>query len=357
MEFGTFSYNQARRGVPESQLYDEMLEQVELSESLGFDGAWFAEHHLADYSVMPSPNLVIAALARRTKRLRLGALVNVLPLHQPLRFAEEIAMLDVLTGGRLDVGIGRGVPKDYTQYGLGQDTVQDRFIEAADILVGTLSQEHFTYESEYWSYRDVTVRPRPIQQPHPPIFYGASTASLPMIVSRGWHLAQLRGALEDLVPRFELFRQLRQEAGLPADEGRAMVIRPIFVTDTDQEAWDQVTPAILRFWQVARDNHISDDDLRPEDLPTITARTNGFKGGATLEDMDRMSMVLVGSPSTVARKVIDIARTAAPTTLIGEFSISTLAHSQVCRSLELFSREVMPRVQAELAEHPATVAG
>src|SRR6185295_6804241 len=87
MDFGTFSYNQARRGVPEQQMFDEMLEQIELSETLGFSGAWFAEHHLADYSVLPSPNIVIGALSRRTKRLRLGTLVNVLPLHLPLRFA------------------------------------------------------------------------------------------------------------------------------------------------------------------------------------------------------------------------------------------------------------------------------
>src|SRR5437899_3468370 len=108
MRFGTFSYNQARPWVPERQAFDELLEQIQLTERLGFDEAWFAEHHHSDYGMLASPNLIVAALAHRTRRLRLGNLVNALPLHDPIRLAEECAMLDILRGGRLKVGWGCG---------------------------------------------------------------------------------------------------------------------------------------------------------------------------------------------------------------------------------------------------------
>src|SRR5947207_6566961 len=120
MRFGTFSYNQARPDVPEAHSFRELLEQIELTERLGFDEAWFAEHHHSDYGLLASPNLIIAALARRTQRLRLGNLVNVLPLHDPMRLAEECAMLDIITGGRLNVGLGRGVQRDDIKHAIDQ---------------------------------------------------------------------------------------------------------------------------------------------------------------------------------------------------------------------------------------------
>ena len=127
MRFGTFSYNQARPWVSEKQAFEELLEQILLTERLGFDEAWFAEHHHSDYGLIASPNLMIASLAHRTKRLRLGNLVNVLPLYDPMRLAEECGMLDILTGGRLNVGLGRGVPRDDLKHGLDRDTAQARF--------------------------------------------------------------------------------------------------------------------------------------------------------------------------------------------------------------------------------------
>ena len=121
MRFGTFSYNQARPWVPEKQAFDELLEQIELTEKLNFNEAWFAEHHHSDYGMLASPNLMIAALARRTERLRFGNLVSVLPLYDPMRLAEECAMLDIMTGGRLNIGLGRGVPKDDMKHRLDRD--------------------------------------------------------------------------------------------------------------------------------------------------------------------------------------------------------------------------------------------
>ena len=136
-----------------------------MTERLGFDEAWFAEHHHSDYGLIASPNLVIASLAHRTKHLRLGNLVNVLPLYDPMRLAEECGMLDILTGGRLNVGLGRGVPRDDLKHGLDRDTAQARFEEGIEIMMRSWTEETFTYSGKAWNYVDIVCRPRPSATP------------------------------------------------------------------------------------------------------------------------------------------------------------------------------------------------
>ena len=184
MRFGTFSYNQARPWVPERQAFEELLEQIQLTERLGFDEAWFAEHHHSDYGMLASPNLIIANLAPRTQRLRFGNLVNVLPLYDPMRLAEECGMLDILTGGRLNVGLGRGVPRDDLKHGLDRDTAQARFEEGIEILLRAWTGETFNDSGKAWNYVDITCRPQPLQRPHPPIYYGATSPDSPAMVAR-----------------------------------------------------------------------------------------------------------------------------------------------------------------------------
>src|SRR5947207_850291 len=190
MRFGTFSYNQARPWVPERQAFDELLEQIQLTERLGFDEAWFAEHQQSDYGMLASPNLIIAALAHRTRRLRLGNLVNALPLHDPMRLAEECSILDILTGGRLNVGLGRGVPRDDIKHGLDVNTARERFSEGVEVLLKAWTGETFSHDGPTWIYKDISWRPTPLQSPHPPIFYGAgSPDSAREVARRGWNLA------------------------------------------------------------------------------------------------------------------------------------------------------------------------
>src|SRR5207249_1473218 len=210
MRFGTFSYNQARPWVPERQAFDELLEQIQLTERLGFDEAWFAEHHHSDYGLLSSPNLIIATLAPRTPRLRMGNLVNVVPLHDPMRLAEECAILDILTNGRLNVGLGRGVPRDDIKHGLDRDTAQARFEEGIDLLLQAWTGETFTHRGVAWTYEDISCRPQPIQQPHPPIYYGATSPDSPAEVARrGWNLALSRQPLANCVRAIESYRAAR----------------------------------------------------------------------------------------------------------------------------------------------------
>jgi alkanesulfonate monooxygenase SsuD/methylene tetrahydromethanopterin reductase-like flavin-dependent oxidoreductase (luciferase family) len=346
MRFGTFSYNQARPWIPERQAFDELLEQIELTERLGFDDAWFAEHHHSDYGMLSSPNLIIAALARRTTRLRFGNLVNVLPLHDPMRLAEECAILDVLTGGRLNVGLGRGVPRDDLKHGLDRGTAQARFEEGIEILTRAWTEDTFNYKGSAWNYVDISCRPRPLQKPHPPIYYGATSPDSPaMVARRGWNLALSRQPLANCARAIKSYRDHRAKHGELTGTGDAIMVRDVYVADTDQQARAEATPEITRFWQLATDNVWRSDSVNGRDLPKFTERFAYFPGGLTVERLDEWGTSLIGSPETVVKKAREMIETARPDCLVGMFSFGGLSHAQVMHSIDLFAKKVMPALR------------
>src|SRR5689334_17961066 len=150
--------------------YAEHLAAWEEMDRLGYDGVGFNEHHCSPYGLMNSPNLLAAAAAQRTKRLKLLIYGNLLPLHEPLRLAEELAMLDCMSGGRLISGFARGIPREYQVHNVPLPDSRARFEEAFEILLGAWQDEVFSYSGRFWQYEDVALWPRPLQQPHPPVW-------------------------------------------------------------------------------------------------------------------------------------------------------------------------------------------
>ncbi|MCE3241199.1 MAG: Luciferase-like monooxygenase [Deltaproteobacteria bacterium] len=343
MRFGTFSYNQARPWVSEKQAFEELLEQILLTERLSFDEAWFAEHHHSDYGLIASPNLMIASLAHRTKRLRLGNLVNVLPLYDPMRLAEECGMLDILTGGRLNVGLGRGVPRDDLKHGLDRDTAQARFEEGIEIMMRSWTEQTFSYNGKAWNYVDIVCRPRPLQRPHPPIYYGATSPDSPtMVARRGWNLALSRQPLANCAQAIRSYRDERAKHKNLSGNGDAIMVRDIYVAETDEQAWKEAVPQLVRFWQLATDNVWRGDSVSADDLPKFTERFPYFPGGLTVKRLDEWGTSLIGSPQTVIAKARAMIETAKPDSLVGMFSFGGLSHDQVTRSIELFATKVRP---------------
>lgn len=345
MRFGTFSYNQSRPWVPEKQAFEELIEQVLFTERLGFDEAWFAEHHHSDYGMLASPNLIIAALAQRTRRLRLGNLVNVVPLYDPMRLAEECGMLDILTGGRLNVGLGRGVPRDDLKHGLDRDTAQARFEEGIEILLRAWTETTFNHTGKAWSYVDIICRPRPLQKPHPPIYYGATSPESPIMVARrGWNLALSRQPLANCARAIASYREERARRDHSNGTGDAIMVRDVYIADSDERAWKEAVPEIIRFWQLATDNVWRGESVSADDLPRFTGRFPYFPGGLTVEKLDVWGTSLIGSSDTVIKKARAMIATARPDSLVGMFSFGGLNHEQVMHSLELFATKVMPAV-------------
>ena len=150
--------------------YAEHLDAWEELDRLGYDGVGFNEHHCSPYGLMNSPNLMAAAAAQRTKKLKLLIYGNLLPLHEPLRLAEELAMLDCLSNGRLISGFARGIPREYQVHNVPLAESRARFEEAYEIITRAWTEEVFSYQGKFWSYKDVAIWPRPVQQPHPPIW-------------------------------------------------------------------------------------------------------------------------------------------------------------------------------------------
>ena len=137
---------------------------------LGYDGVGFNEHHTSPYGLMNSPNLMAAAASQRTKKLKLLIYGNLLPLHEPLRLAEELAMIDCLSNGRLIAGFARGIPREYEVHHIPLAQSRARFEEAFEIITRAWTEEVFSFEGKFRSYKDVALWPRPVQQPHPPIW-------------------------------------------------------------------------------------------------------------------------------------------------------------------------------------------
>ena len=150
--------------------YAEHLDAWEEMDRLGYDGVGFNEHHCSPYGLMNSPNLMAAAAAQRTKKLKLLIYGNLLPLHEPLRLAEELAMLDCLSNGRLISGFARGIPREYQVHNVPLAESRARFEEAYEIITRAWTEDVFSYQGKFWSYKDVAIWPRPVQKPHPPIW-------------------------------------------------------------------------------------------------------------------------------------------------------------------------------------------
>jgi alkanesulfonate monooxygenase SsuD/methylene tetrahydromethanopterin reductase-like flavin-dependent oxidoreductase (luciferase family) len=239
MDFGMFTDFHIRKGMTQAEAFAESFRQVEAAEKLGMDAVWLAEHHFSpDRSVLASPLIIASAIAARTSRIRIGLAVQVLPLTNPLRIAEEAATVDHISQGRFDFGVGRsGLTRYYQGYNVPYAESRGRFLEALEIIGKAWQQERFSYDGEYFSFRDVNVVPKPYQQPHPPIRVALASADTfaliggmgyPVFVSANTPTPQLR-------ERLAQYREAWRGAGHSGPPDIALRI-PAYVAETAERA-------------------------------------------------------------------------------------------------------------------------
>lgn len=343
MDFGLFYYCQGR-GVGHDQAYAEMLEQIALAETLGFGECWFAEHHFTDYSLLPSPNLMIAAAVQRTRRMRFGNYVNALPFHHPLRLAAEAAMLDNLAHGRFDFGVGKGVrPGEFAQLGLRFEDAPAMTEEAIEVLVKAWTHERTSHAGRFWTFPEFSLRPRVLQRPHPPLHEVASKpASAARVGARGWPVA-MHFTPTDVVARcVEDYRAALARRAGPAGTGpyrpRLLLCRETYVAETAERARAEGAVGLQGFW------HLSSLAAPPPPAEFSDARfkelTARVWGGRTYDELEAIGGFLIGAPDEVAAKVERLEAIGVDTLLL-VCSFGALAHEQVCRSLELFAGAVI----------------
>ena len=248
MHFGIFMEFGSRPGLSEAESFQEGFRLVDTAEDMGLDGVWLAELHFnPTRSVLSAPVVVGSSIATRTKRLRLGMAVHVLPLSNPLRIAEEIATLDQISEGRFEFGVGRsGFARSYDIYGVPYVESQERFREALDIILEAWKGEPFSYEGEFYNFNEATVWPRPYQVPHPPLRIAANTAETftrlglqghPIFVGlRGMDIPELQGHLNE-------YRRSWKEAGHEG-EGDVSLRIPVYAADSEKAALDEPRDSI-----------------------------------------------------------------------------------------------------------------
>ena len=185
MKFGLFFVMQRPDHVSERFIYESEIPQMVAAEELGYDSVWIAEHHFTSYGVCSAPQVLAAAVAGQTTRLRVGMGITLLPLHDPIQIAEELAVLDVLSGGRLDVGIGRAsTPAEYSGYNIPYEESRARVDEGLEILRGVWTHDPFSYAGAFRQVHDVSLVPKPLQRPHPPLFLACNSAETVPIAAR-----------------------------------------------------------------------------------------------------------------------------------------------------------------------------
>ena len=343
MNFGLFYYCQGR-GAPHDQAYAEMLDQIALAETLGFDECWFAEHHFTDYSLLPSPNLMIAAAVQRTRRMRFGNYVNALSFHHPLRLAAEAAMLDNLARGRFDFGVGKGVrPGEFAQLGLKFEDGVAMTEESIEILLKAWTNERASHTGRFWTFPEFSLRPRVFQPPHPPLHEVASRpASVARVGGRGWPVAMHFTPTQIVARSVEDYHAALARRQAPPGVGpyrpRLLLCRETYVAETAEVARAEGALALQGFWYLsslaAPPLPAEFSDVRLEEL---TARV---WGGQTYDELNAIGGFLIGAPDQVAAKVQALKAIGVDTLLL-VCSFGNLSHEQVCRSLELFAGVVI----------------
>jgi len=344
MKIGLFDHvEQADRSL--ATLFDERLTFAAAADDAGIYCLHVAEHHATPLNMVPVPGAYLGAVARATKRMRLGPLVYLLPLYSPLRLIEEICMLDQLSHGRFEIGVGRGVsPFELNYHKIDHDKSRDIFIDAFACLSAGLTSETLTYAGSYFNYKDVPLPLRPLQQPHPAFWYGSSNAiGSTWAGEHGMHFVSL-GPTKFAKGNIEAFQAALAKRGGPASPkaefrgGAAIgVMRNVVVADTDAEAQRIARPALahhLGMLNWLRDKHGSSD----------LASRLGVPRAATLEDGLADGSLIVGTPATVVAAIERQTAELGINYLLTYLFFGTMTLAQALRSLELMRTEVMPRI-------------
>ena len=344
MKFGLFDHVE-HADRPLATLFDERLTFVRAADEAGIYCLHVAEHHATPLNMVPVPGVYLAAVARATRRIRLGPLVYLLPLYSPLRLIEEIAILDHLSHGRLEVGVGRGVsPFELKYHKIEHDQSREIFIDAFDCISAGLTTDSLSYSGPHFAYENVPIALRPLQQPHPAFWYGSSnTIGSTWAGERGLHFVTL-GPMATAKANIDAFREALAKRGGPAQPkaefpgGAAIgVQRHIFVADTDAAA--------ARFAKPAMEVHLANLNwLRVKHGVTgLTSRLN-VPRGANYQECVADGTVIAGNPETVRAEIERQAAELGINYLLTYLFLGTMALADALRSLQLFSTEVMPKL-------------
>ena len=346
-EFGLFHEFQRRAGQSDAEAFAESFAQVDAAERWGLDVVWLAElHFLPERSVVSAPLVVASAIAARTRRLKIGIAVQVLPLCHPLRLAEEVATLDHISQGRLIFGVGRsGFPRTYEAYGVSYAESRERFAEVFEILKRAWSDERFSFEGSFYKFRNITLVPRPLQKPYPPLRIAATSPdTYPAIGAMGLPIfvAVRLGTIEELGPNIAAYREAYRAAG-HAGQGQVYLRVPIYVGETEASARADPEHSIMPFYRTLG-AQIEDSATRAG-ARAIEQRAERGQALQTIGYADVLrDKVIVGTPDSVTKRLQELIGKLGLNGVLAELNCGGLvANDKFMRSLQLMCEEVAPR--------------
>ena len=337
LKFGVFDHLDDD-GSALGPFLEQRLKLIELFEWAGFYGFHLAEHHATPLGLAPSPSVFLAAAFQRTMRIRLGPLVYVLPLHHPLRLYEEICMLDHLSGGRLMLGVGRGgALLEHQRYGIDPTHASAMYHEAFAVLMRAFENDVIEFDGKYFHYKDYLVQAKPVQRPHPPLWYGAPNAeAVAWAAPRSVNVVSLGPATRARAIG-ERYRAEWQALGRAETELPMIgITRHIVVADTDADA-QRIAAAAYPRWRNAMDflwRRSNVDfllkDIYPQEFASLQAIGNGF----------------AGSPASVRDYIARLQAETGINYLLCQMVFGSMSFHEAEHSIRLFAREVMPAFAA-----------
>ena len=333
-------------------VYDQHLRQMEMCEALGFDAICINEHHAKPYGLMPSPNLIAAALTQRTSRIKIGVFGNLAALHaHPVRLAEELAMLDVMSGGRLISGFVRGVPQEYLALSVPLAEARERMSEAWDlILKAWTTHEPFDWHGKHWRYERVSIWPRPLQQPHPPIMMPAdSDEGLETAARRRVPTGIAYRSVARARAAFDKYRKFAAAHGWTPGPEHCHVLRNVYVAETGARAREQAEPHLHYMFQKLLSYHRGSIKLLGQSPPPRPAEVRTAEDLPFYEfDFDlcqKEGLSIIGDPEYVTREIRAQMRELGAGVLMGLFQFGSMPHELAVANIRLFGETVLPALR------------
>ena len=360
MKFGILNVFDAE-GRPPAEVFGQALEQYAFADEQGWDYAWVAEHHFTwEYGILTNPATMLAALARETKRMRLGSAIVILPFHDPIRVAEDFALVDHLSDGRIDLGVGRGYQKpEFDGFGIPLAESTARFDDALEIIRRAWSGKAFSFEGAFHRVPEVTLIPAPLQQPHPPIWVaGQSPETMQKVAAMGLNLITGQNVgFRQFKQWVSEYREALVHHGHDPATREVAVSRFLYVTDdpkADIEA--EAGPYLQRYWEAVAHQVAS---ALEEDIPEeYKHHADGWRHLQNTAFGPLAARYLVaGTPDQVVGQLQALRDELGATQIICQAAFGGIPHDRALRTIELTAKDVMPRFQADTAQAaPQTAA-
>jgi alkanesulfonate monooxygenase SsuD/methylene tetrahydromethanopterin reductase-like flavin-dependent oxidoreductase (luciferase family) len=341
------------------ETYNEYIDQLAAAEDVGFDGVCVNEHHQNAYGLMPSPNIIAAMIAMRTKRIKIAVVGNALPLYNPpTRVAEEIAMLDCISGGRMISGQVIGGGPEYFSFSINPAEARTRFAEAHEIIMRAWTEPGpFEHYGEHFKLRYVNVWPKPLQKPHPPVWIpgAGSVETMEFVAKRRYaYMGIPYFRIDFFIKNYAMFKEICEKEGYRAHPEQMGLLMPIYVGETDAKARAEFEE---HFWYFQK-NLIPGLTLAPPGYTSTKSALRIFKalqdgktfinGCETWDDVEKGGFAVVGSAKTVAQKLVEWGKQIGCGNLLGLFQLGNMPKEKALANMRLYAEAVKPLVDAEI---------